>query len=102
MSELLDEPVLEELPTATIRDEIRLLRQLMGSNSYVDFLEDLGGELERCKATVWDDVPQNMGDEKQREQAIGAAKWLEYARDWFTTQLKAYEHDLSRREAPPV
>lgn len=91
-----------ELPLPTLKEEIRQLKQLKETIFYQAFVKDLQSEYEASVSLILGTVPQTLGDVNEREQQIGAAKWLKYASEWFDETLKENEQLLSEREASPI
>lgn len=90
----------EDIPISTLKDELRSLNAFLETRAYQAFYADFDGEYQQATQEVWATVPQTRGDELQREQMIGAAKYMLEARDWFTSLRADYERRILERETP--
>lgn len=89
-----------DVPLMTLKDELSALTAYMKTETYSSFVSTMQGEYEEMIDKILNAVPQTRGDELEREQAIGAAKNLKAAFEFFSEYKARLVQQISEREAP--
>lgn len=74
-----------------LEKERRILLEFLSCEAHKGFQADMLEAQRAAEDAVFENVPQTLGDEKQREQQIGLRNFAQATKEWFLDRLTALE-----------